>query len=223
VTVPRRLFSLAGVFPLGLFLLEHTVLSTSALGGAHAFARTLRVLASPAALAAQFVLVLVPLGFHATYGVYLVVRRIPLRDPGPYSPRVRTAMRWTGVLALAFIVLHLYECRIAPAGAFDRAELAYSRMAEGLSSLNAGVPWRALFYLVGLGATLTHFGWGLWGYLGSRGSAPRRTIAGLTAVVAVVFALGATVVVSFATGTHPFWVPIDRGPNAELPCPSASP
>jgi succinate dehydrogenase cytochrome b subunit len=219
----RRLFSLAGVLPLGVFLLEHAALCTAALGGQHAFASALRVLASPSVHAAHVALVWMPLAFHGAYGFHLLVRRLPLREPSPYPPRARALVRWTSWVVLAFLALHVYECRLASSGAFERGEITYSHLSASLSSLAWGVPWRGLFYLVGLAATVVHFGWGLWAYLVSSGWAQVRAFVASAATLVVLFVVGAGAVVSFATGSHAFYVPLDRGPNADVPCPSASP
>ena len=222
----RRLFSLAGVFPLGLFLLEHFATNASALAGAATFGRVVRrILTLPGVLAVEVLGIWIPLAFHAGYGLYFVARRLPFREPSPYSPRMRAVLRGAGVVALVYVLFHLYEYRFGAAGLGERGELLYSRLAERLSSLTWGIPWRACGYVLGIGAVVLHFVGGLWGYLVGGGivrseNGPRRAAWALTALGAVMFAVAVSLVVSFATGAHPFFVPIDRGPNATTPCPS---
>src|SRR5882762_2769197 len=107
-----RLFSLSGVFPLGAFLLLHLLVNARALRGDVAFARMVGLLHRVPALALlEWAIVLAPLLFHATIGLWLVVTRRSLAATSPYPPALRIAVRASGVLAIAFLAMHLPELR----------------------------------------------------------------------------------------------------------------
>lgn len=148
----RRAFSLAGVVPLGAFLVVHLAMNLRALAGGRAFTAAVRALDGvPALPLFESVFVFAPLVFHGALGLWLVIARRPLADPSPYPVALRRAMRVTGVVVLAFLALHLPEIRFHTRGfRLGGGELA-TLLDANLSATSHGVPWRGIAYLVGTG------------------------------------------------------------------------
>jgi succinate dehydrogenase hydrophobic anchor subunit len=145
------------------------------------------------------VVIWLPLGFHAAYGVWLATRALPeLRDEKQYA----LLMRVSGALALVFLVWHtLWYSWPLKRGRIEPADVA-ERLAATLSSTSDGVPVVAALHLIGLGVVCAHFGWGFarflegWGVTRAR---PARLGAGLLS--ATLFGLGAATLIELATGS----------------------
>lgn len=155
----RKVHSSTGILPVGVFLFTHLATSSTALDGRVEwnlrFERNLSFWGLPFV---EWSVILVPLCLHALVGSWLLLRRqvddAPLASAPTWSS---AAQRVTGVLALAFIVLHLWEYRVQRAvGALARDEL-HDRLAASLDG-------RLIFvaYLVGVSAAVFHFANGLW-------------------------------------------------------------
>jgi succinate dehydrogenase / fumarate reductase cytochrome b subunit len=220
----RRVFSLSGLLPLGAFLVLHVVVNARAIRGDDAFDAAVSALQRvPMLRLLEVLLVGAPLVLHAAVGVWLVATRTSLHAPSPYPPRLALVMRVTGVVALAFLALHLPEMRVlAPGPRPHGAELS-TILSNDLSSTRLGVPWMALGYLVGAGAVTLHFVVGAWGFFarlprGADASA-RRWVAWVSAALGVtLFVLLADVVVLHATGSRLFGSRAPAAPSQE-PCP----
>jgi len=225
----RRVFTLSGVFPLGAFLLIHLVTNMRVLDGDAAFDGAVRAYARiPGLDVLEALFVLAPLLFHAGFGLWLVVRRQPLRTPSPYPPTLRVAVRVTGVLAVAFLAMHLPELRFREPALRPGGAALLAVLDADLSSMSHGLPWRAIAYLLGSACACFHFAAGLWGFFAGtpRGQVARtRRRAGWWAIAVGVtmWVLFADVVVYHATGTRLLGrVPHDEASTAPCPMPSAS-
>lgn len=225
----RRLFSLTGVIPLGAFLVVHVVVNARAVRGEQAFARSADVLAHiPALPLVELLFVFLPLVLHAAIGLWLVASRQPLSEPSPYPPGLAAAMRVTGLVALAFLAMHLPELRFrgflrSPTG----GELA-TRLAEDLSSTWHGLPWRGAAYLIGSGCVCLHFAVGLWGFFartrrGADARARRWAGLGLAVVGSAMWLLLVDAVVFHATGARLVGSPAaDTSQIGPCPAPAGS-
>jgi succinate dehydrogenase/fumarate reductase cytochrome b subunit (b558 family) len=226
----RRLFSLTGVIPLGAFLVVHVVVNARAVRGEQAFARSAEALGRiPALPLIELLFILLPLVLHAAVGLWLVASRQPLAEPSPYSPTLAAAMRVTGLVALAFLAMHLPELRFrglvrSPSG----GELA-TRLAEDLSSTWHGLPWRGAAYLIGSGCVVFHFAVGLWGFFarsprGADARSRRWAALGAATVGSAMWLLLVDAVVFHATGARLVGSPAaDTSQVGPCPPPSASP
>ncbi len=171
----RRAFSLSGVVPLGAFLVLHGILNAQALKGAAAFTAVVETTHRvPALPLVEALFVFAPLAFHAALGLWFVVTRTPLAPPAPYPPPLRIAMRATGVVALAFLLMHLVEVRFHSCGARLRGDELATLLDAELSSLAHGVPWRGLAYLFAAACVTFHFVCGLWGFFATSRSGRER-------------------------------------------------
>lgn len=207
----KRLHSLAGVFPLGAFLILHLGTNAQALAGSDAFARTLSAWTNHAlAPFVEVALVFVPLAFHASYGSFVALTRRGELE----SNADRTSLwlqRASGIVALVFVVTHLVQYRFQRFNGKLVARDFHTELCASLSSTVAGIPWMALGYLVGIAASVFHFSHGLRGFCRTWGLArserSERIVAVLaTALGVLLFALGAVVVIYFATGSRPWFL-----------------
>jgi succinate dehydrogenase/fumarate reductase cytochrome b subunit (b558 family) len=222
----RRLLSLSGVLPLGAFLLAHLAINARALRGDAAFVSAVHALHGIPGLALlEWLFVFAPLVVHATVGLWLVVTRRPLAEPSPYPDALRTAVRATGVAAIAFLALHLPELRFRTPGArLDGDELAAVLMAD-LSSTWHGVPWRGAAYLAGAACVTFHFAAGLWAFFATtragRSARARKWGGwGAAAIGAATWVMFANIVVFHATGARLLGKGEEQGDRgAQTPCP----
>jgi succinate dehydrogenase / fumarate reductase cytochrome b subunit len=231
----RRLFSLSGVLPLGAFFVAHVVTNARALRGDEAFLGAARAYESiPALPLVEALFVFAPLVFHGAIGLWLVVTRRRLEPAAPYPPGVRTAMRATGALTLAFLAIHLPELRFRQPGARPSGGELLTVLASDLSCTWHGVPWRGVAYLVAAGCVAFHFSAGLWAFFvvsrargGAGRSAPAARAAGWAAgaIGAVLWFLLVNVVVLHATGSRLLGAPAQDAHDAvgAEPCPASPP
>lgn len=204
----RRLHSLSGVLPVGVFLIVHLWTNASALGGREPFDHAVdEIQKLPVLPLVEVVGVLLPLFFHAFFGVYLATKARP--NVVHYSHARNWAFvfqRITGGVAFFFILAHLWELRVQK-WLFGMSHHAfYDTLSSHLSQVRFGLPVVALFYLVGIGASVFHLVNGLvtftmtWGLVTSRRAQGRLTYAAAALGLAL-FLLGASTVLSFSTGT----------------------
>jgi succinate dehydrogenase / fumarate reductase, cytochrome b subunit len=223
----RRVFTLSGVFPLGAFLVIHLATNMWAMAGEGAFLRTVHDYSRlPGLTLFEVLFVFAPLLFHTGFGLWLVVTGRPLTEPTPYPTMVRVAMRVTGVLAVAFLAMHLPELRLRSQGVRPGGALLLSVLGADLSSLSYGIPWRGVAYLLGSGCVCFHFAAGLWGFFaGTRRGGPerarRRAAWWAGAVGVLMWILFVDVVVYHATGARLLGgaPPVD---GASARCPAAA-
>lgn len=159
----RRLHSLLGVVPIGLFLIVHLTVNHFAVNGAGAFNKAASFMEHlPYLLFLAIVFIYLPLLFHAIYGLYIAFTASSnVGRLGFFRNWMYLFQRISGVLVLIFLVFHIYETRIQVAlgHAVD-----YNLMADLLSS-----PWMLWFYIIGTIATIFHFSNGLWSFCVSWG------------------------------------------------------
>jgi succinate dehydrogenase/fumarate reductase cytochrome b subunit (b558 family) len=221
----RRLHALAGVLPLGLFLVEHLVLYSKALRGEAAFDRTIAWTESvPFWGVLEIVLVLLPLAFHALYGVVLLLDKNRRVEPSPYDRSWRVLVRACAWVALVFIAFHVITLRVPryayaiPASHVHTLLTAHLSTASGTSVL---VPYIAIFYLVGIAACLIHFAAGGWAYLVREKHlttplAIKRAAYAWGALAVGLFVLASLTVIGVASGAPMF---LERSPSIVCPQP----
>jgi succinate dehydrogenase cytochrome b subunit len=210
----RKLHSLTGVVPLGVFLLLHLSINARAMQGRVAFDRMVeRLVSIPLLPLIELVLVALPLAFHAGYGLYLVYVLRGASEPGKVSPYTKNWVvleRATGIAALIFIGFHLYDLRGPVLSGYLVETDVYPKLAAQLSSTTSwGIPLFALFYLAGVAATVFHFAAGLyafsvtWGFVQSE-RAMRVAARACGGLGILLFLIGASTVIYYATGSRFF-------------------
>ena len=159
--VLRRLHSLSGIVPIGVYLIFHVMFANaSVLGGPERFnaaVEAIAVLPPPILLGAEVLLIYVPLLFHGLYG-FVRVRDAELDTPlthdwvGGY---LYSLQRITGVIAFFFIGWHVYTTRFQYY--FAGAHIDYEMM-RGIMTQPANLA----IFLVGALASIFHFTNGIW-------------------------------------------------------------
>lgn len=184
----RRLHSLLGIVPLSVFLLEHFFSNSFAFQGPEAFNEMVEKLQGlPLVIFLEVGIILLPLLFHAVLG--LVIAYTAKNNMIQYNYGRNWAFffqRVTGVLALIYIVMHVYETRIM--AFIENRHFTFADM-----QMILGPTWVKLFYVVGILSVTYHMTNGLataaitWGITKSRRSQEMafRIMWGLFAVMSV--------------------------------------
>ncbi|MCA0171661.1 succinate dehydrogenase cytochrome b558 subunit [Bacillus sp. RAR_GA_16] len=161
--VSRKLHSLLGVIPLGLYVTQHLTVNYFATRGPEAFNDAAHFMESlPYRYLLEIFVIFLPLLFHAIYGVYIafqsknnVSRYGYLRNWMFYLQRI------SGIIVLIFVSWHVWQTRLQAAMG---AEVNFQMMADILSN-----PGMMIFYIVGVLGTVFHFANGLWSFFVSWG------------------------------------------------------
>ena len=155
----RRLHSLLGIIPVGLFLVQHLVINHFATRGEEAFNTASNFMGNlPFVLFLEWFVIYIPLMFHAFYGVYIAfTAKNNVNRYGTYRNWMFMLQRITGVILVVFIAWHIYQTRIQKALG---AEVNYDMMADILAN-----PFMLVFYIVGVLSATFHLANGLWAFL----------------------------------------------------------
>ena len=155
----RRLHSLLGIIPVGLFLAQHLVVNHFATRGAEAFNNASDFMGNlPFVLFLEWIVIYIPLMFHAFYGVYIAfTAKSNVKRYGTFRNWMFMLQRITGVFLVIFIAWHIYQTRIQKALG---ADVDYDMMADILAN-----PFMVAFYIAGVIAATFHLANGLWSFL----------------------------------------------------------
>ena len=194
----RRLHSLSGVLPLGAFLCYHVFENLSALRGPAAYNEMVNdvntLLPRTFFFGLELVTIVLPLAYHALYGVWVAATGRP--NVGRYAYASNwgyLAQRITGVIALLFLLVHVGTLRtwvtllgnhlapVRPMTADGLDLVTYRDVAAhlgnpaslGVQSILAGDHILAL-YVVDTLCTIWHFTYGLKGFCWTWGIAVGR-------------------------------------------------
>lgn len=196
----RRLHSLLGVIPIGIFVVQHLVVNHFAVYGEESFNKAANFMANlPFVLALEIFIIYLPILFHAILGVYIVfVTRNNTRRYGYFRNWMFLLQRITGIITLIFIVWHVWETRIQIG--LGNAELNYSLMENILTN-----PIMFWFYIIGIISTVFHLANGLWSFCVSWGitQSPRsQQIVTYASVIVflVVSYIGVRTIIQFGLG-----------------------
>lgn len=170
----RRVHSLLGIVPLGLYMTVHLATNASLLNGTQTFQRAVFLIHSPGKLLPliEWGLIFTPLIFHAVIGIWIAKSGKSNSSQYKFRSNKRyTWQRWTGFIALVYLFFHIlhlhgwfhipaWEAIIRPLGfgvfrPFNAASSLVRAMQEW------GYVWPA-FYLVGMLACVYHLANGLW-------------------------------------------------------------
>lgn len=170
----RRLHSLAGIVPLGLFLVFHLSANNAALQGPESFNFVIKFLRSlPHVELIEIFILATPFLFHGLYG--LIITPAFVRSKlSTYSTERNWAyyfQRITGIVLFVFIAVHVWHFK------FDE-DLSYNTVASSLQK-----PYWAITYAVGVIAAVYHFANGLWNFLISWGITIGKKSQRLSAIV----------------------------------------
>ena len=102
----RRIHSLLGIVPLGLYMVVHLTTNASLLNGTETFQRAVYLIHSPGKLLPliEWGLIFLPLIFHAAVGVWIAKTGQTNDNQYRYASNRRYSwQRWTGFIALVYI------------------------------------------------------------------------------------------------------------------------
>ena len=159
----RRLHSLLGVIPVGLFLTQHLVVNHFATGGEESFNQAAHFMESlPFRYFLEIFIIFLPLYFHAIYGIYIAfTSKNNASKYGYFRNWMFLLQRVSGIITFLFVTWHIWETRVA--AAFG-AEVNFQMMENILAN-----PLMLAFYVLGVLSTIFHFANGLWSFCVSWG------------------------------------------------------
>lgn len=166
--VLRKLHQLSGIFPLGVFLLEHFYTNSKALTGAADFNKAVAELQSiPYILFVEIGGIFIPLLYHAIYGLVITAEARPNNLAYPY-PRnwFYLVQRITGVILFFFITFHVLNFRFGLIPGLNTQSVA-THPDEAFNIVSREFHMVPIFivYLIGITATVWHFANGIWLFL----------------------------------------------------------
>jgi len=176
----RKLHSLSGIVPIGGFLLFHLFENLHiGLSPTH-YEESIRSLWSLAPRSVFYLIEIcvlgVPILFHGIYGFWIWYTGQSNSMAYPYRRNwLYTAQRWTGLVAFAYMILHVWQLRIMPEGHLallrptDGDLTKYSEVFHAVSPLG----WTVVYLIGGISAAF-HLGNGLFGFAYSWGLAVGR-------------------------------------------------
>lgn len=149
----RRVHSLLGLVPIGLFLMFHMFLNLTALGGAGLYDKVIGTMRNfPGIFIVELVVIFIPITVHAVYGIWVVY------TGQSNILRYKYARNWfyivqrvSGLYALMFMIMHVYLLRLHEAN--------FAVLSEFLSQ-----PLGLTFYVLGVLCAIFHFVNGLWAF-----------------------------------------------------------
>jgi succinate dehydrogenase / fumarate reductase cytochrome b subunit len=165
----RRLHSLSGIVPIGAFLIEHILSNFEAVNGPLAYAQQVKFLNSlPLVRVLEWAFIFIPLAFHALYGVYIAFRGRSTVNVYPWAGNwMYLTQRVTGIIALLYIVQHLYRQRFTGVMLPEHPGAAFHKVQVELSN-----PWMLAIYVIAMIATTWHFAYGIWLFAAKWGITP---------------------------------------------------
>lgn len=150
----RRLHSIIGLIPVGVFLCFHLLLNSTALWGPLTYLRTIEGMRGvPFIVLAELGIIALPMIFHAIYGFYVVylsknntLRYNYLKNWMFYLQRI------TAVIVTIFVLFHVLTLRV-----FSHDSI--TTLATFVSMLQNPICF--IFYCIGVIASVYHFSNGL--------------------------------------------------------------
>jgi succinate dehydrogenase / fumarate reductase, cytochrome b subunit len=195
----RRLHSLTGIIPIGLFLIEHFVSNAFATRGPSAYAKQVDLLSSfPFVVGLELFGIWLPILYHSLYGFYIWYRGEGNVGEYPWAGNwLYTAQRWTGAIAFFYIVWHTWHLRFTGIHLLSHPGAAFGKVQTEFQS-----PWAVAFYAVGILCASWHFAYGIWLFAAkwgiTTGESARRKFGYVCVLIGLLFiAVGAATMYSF--------------------------
>ncbi|HYA23167.1 MAG TPA: succinate dehydrogenase [Terriglobales bacterium] len=195
----RRLHSLSGIVPVGLFLIEHFISNAFATRGPSAYTKQVELLSSfPFVVGLELFGIWLPILYHALYGFYIWYRGDGNIGEYPWTGNwMYTAQRWTGAIAFFYMVWHTWTMRFTGIHLLTHPGAAFGKVQTEFQS-----PWAVVFYAVGILCASWHFAYGLWLFAAkwgiTTGDGARRKFGYVAVVIGLIFvAVGAATMYSF--------------------------
>jgi succinate dehydrogenase / fumarate reductase cytochrome b subunit len=201
----HKLHSLLGIIPIGAFLIEHLLSNFEALKGPVAYGEQVRFLNSlPLVRVLEWVLIFLPILYHAVYGVYIWLRGKANVVYYPWAGNwMYMAQRYTGLIAFAYIGYHVATQRFMGVDLPQHPAAAFWKVQHELAN-----PWILAVYIVAMIAVCWHFAYGVWLFAAKWGITPGKTSRKRFGYVCVAFgvllaAMGLASIWAFVGGKYP--------------------
>jgi succinate dehydrogenase / fumarate reductase, cytochrome b subunit len=157
----RRLHSLTGVVPVGIFLIQHMYANALALWGPETYDSHVHLLLDqPLLIVLEVAFVFAPLAFHAILGVYFMMDS--RWNPHRYAYArnwLYTMQRITAWITLVYVIVHVAQTRFSFSA--DQKWEMYNSMQ---ALFEANPVWLPIFYAIGVVAASFHLCNGLWAF-----------------------------------------------------------
>ncbi|WP_026859733.1 succinate dehydrogenase cytochrome b558 subunit [Jeotgalicoccus psychrophilus] len=155
----RRLHSLLGVIPLGVFLIQHLLVNFTATYSEEAFNIASSIMGNlPFVILLEIFIIYLPILFHGIYGIYIAfTAKNNVGRYGTYRNWMFVLQRISGVVAFIFIAVHVYQTRFQ---VFLGEEVNFQMVEQIVAN-----PFWLVFWIVGVIATVFHFANGLWSFM----------------------------------------------------------
>ena len=195
----RRLHSLSGIVPVGLFLIEHFISNAFATRGPAAYSKQVELLSSfPFVVALELFGIWLPILYHGLYGFYIWYQGDSNIGAYPWTGNwMYSAQRWTGAIAFVYMLWHTWHLRFTGVHILAHPGAAFGKVQGEFQN-----PWAVAFYALGILCASWHFSYGLWLFAAKwgivTGDAARRRFGYLAVAIGLVFiGVGAATMYSF--------------------------
>ncbi|HBW33848.1 succinate dehydrogenase [Desulfosporosinus sp. BICA1-9] len=193
----RKLHSLSGIIPLGIFLMVHMFINSLATLGQGDFNRGVSLLHSiPYLWFLELVVIFIPILYHALYGIWIVyLTRNNLENYRYFRNWLFYLQRVSALITMLFVTWHVVVLRFSE-GLINR-NMDFEFVSTALNQ-----PLILILYLFGLLASFGHFANGLWSFLVSWGvtvgeQAQRTAAYACFAVFVILTAVGINALLAF--------------------------
>ncbi len=108
----RRLHSLSGLIPVGAYMTVHLLVNASILNGAGSFQTNVNLIHSLGKVLplVEWAFIFLPIIFHAAFGVWIIKSGRSNVGQYKYASNWRYSLqRWTGMIAIVFIFMHVFH------------------------------------------------------------------------------------------------------------------
>ena len=153
----RRIHSLLGIIPIGIFLCFHLFMNSSAIIGVEAWAAVIDGMRSiPFVIVAEIGIIAIPFIFHIVYGLYIVYFSKMNMKYQYYRNWMFILQRITAIITTIFVIEHVVFVRIMTASTMD----VMTAMAHVVQT-----PLGFVLELIGVWASVFHFSNGIFTFL----------------------------------------------------------
>lgn len=163
----RKLHSLVGIIPLGMFIVVHGITNYQAFErGPEGFDKGVGFINGlPLLPLLEIFGIYLPLLFHGIYGLYVAYQSNSNTGRFKYGRNwAFTAQRITGVITFVFVFWHVYQTRIQ----VYLGQITHEELGSTMHQI-ATNPVFFVLYVIGVLAAVFHFSNGLWAFLVSWG------------------------------------------------------
>lgn len=153
----RKLHSLAGIIPLGLFLAFHLLANATVLISPYHYLAVIQIMTNlPGLMFLEIFVIFLPLLLHGLMGMYIVVtgRNNPHKY-GYFRNWMFFLQRVSGVVIFIFLIWHLATIKF---GGLNAPSMIYALQGQMTSAVGM------VLYILTLLAVSLHFCNGLWGF-----------------------------------------------------------